>query len=154
MARKWTEVNYGGGYRHSKVITKDHMKPHIHDLVVLLHCVKGSADVSLFEEWMFRYVEIILKGEQWMDWVENIATSLRTQLKNAKESCEGFYMASYLTYCIACTCDLTSLPYGIWNEEMTVFQYCPSLQRDKVLEDFCKVHDVLLDNIYTSLRRT
>ena len=37
---------------------------------------------------------------------------------------------------------------------MIVFQYCPLLQRDNVLEDFCKVHDVLLDNIYVSLRRT
>ena len=66
----------------------------------------------------------------------------------------NFYMASYLTYCIACTCDLTPLPHGIWNEEMTVFQYCPLLQRDNVLEDFCKVHDVLLGNIYTSLKKT
>ena len=130
------------------------MKPHIHDLVVLLHHVRGSVDVSLFEEWMFIYVEIILKGEQWMDWAEIIATSLRTQLKHAKESREGFYMASYLTYCIACSCDLTSLPHRIWNEEMTIFQYCPSLQKDKVLEDFRKVHDVLLDNIHMSLRRT
>ena len=109
------------------------MKPHIHDLVVLLHHVKGSTDVLLFEEWMLRYVEIILKGEQWMDWAEIIATSLRTQLKLAKESHEDFYMASYLTYCIACTCDLTPLPHGIWNEEMNVFQYCHFVQRDNVL---------------------
>ena len=54
------------------------MKPHIHDLVVLLHCVKGLADVFLFEEWMYSYIEIILKGEQWMDWAKIIASSLRT----------------------------------------------------------------------------
>ena len=46
-----------------KVITKDHMKPHIHDLVVLLHKVKDLGDVFLFEEWMYRYIEIILKDE-------------------------------------------------------------------------------------------
>ena len=63
LARKWIEVNYGGGSRIPKVITKDHMQPHIHDLVVMLHRVKGSADVSLFEEWMYKYVEIVLKGE-------------------------------------------------------------------------------------------
>lgn len=39
------------------------MKPHIHDLVVLLHRVKGSNDVYLFEDWMYRYIKIILKGE-------------------------------------------------------------------------------------------
>ena len=79
------------------------MKPHIHDLVVMLHHVKGSVDVLLFEEWMFKYVEILLKGEQWMDWVEIIANSLRTQLRRSKEFYENFYMASYMTYCIACS---------------------------------------------------
>ena len=70
-----------------KVITKDHMKPHIHDLVVLLHKVKGLVDVFLFEECMYRYIEIILKGEKWMDWAKITANSLRTQLKRTKESC-------------------------------------------------------------------
>ena len=130
------------------------MKPHIHDLVVLLHHVKGLANVFLFEEWIYKYIEIILKGEQWMDWVEIIACSLRTQLKRAKESREDFYMASYLTYCIACTCDLTSLPHGVWNKEMIVFQYCPSLQKDNVLEDFRKVHDVIFESVYMSLKKT
>lgn len=88
-----------------------------------------------------------------MDWAEIIATSLRMQLKCAKEFHEDFYMASYLTYCIACTCDLTPLPHGIWNEEMFVFQYCPLLQRNNVLEYFRKVHDVHLDNIYLSLKK-
>ena len=41
MARKWTDVTYGGGSRLPKVITNDHMKPHTRDLVVLLHRVKG-----------------------------------------------------------------------------------------------------------------
>lgn len=151
LARKWTKVNYGGGSRLPKVITRSHMKPHIHDLVVLLHRVKGSADVCLFEEWMYRYIEIILKGEQWIDWAEIIATSLRSQLKHAKESKEDFCMASYLTYCIACTYDLAALPHEVWNEEMTIFQYCPLLQKDRVLEDFRKVHDILFENIYLAL---
>ncbi len=74
-------------------------------------------------------------------------------MRHAKEFREDFYMASYLTYCIACTCDLTPLPHGTWNEEMRVFQYCPLLQRDNVLEDFRKVHDVLLDNVHMSLKK-
>ena len=61
-------------------------------------------------------------------------------------------MASYLTYYIAYTCDLTPLPHGVWSGEMTVFQYCPLLQRDRVLEDFRKVHDLLIEKVYTSLK--
>ena len=37
LARKWIETNYKGSSRFPKIITKDHMKPHIHDLMVLLH---------------------------------------------------------------------------------------------------------------------
>ena len=50
LTMKWTETNYGGGSRLPKIVTKDHLKSHIHDLVVLLHRVKGSSDVFLFEE--------------------------------------------------------------------------------------------------------
>ena len=107
------ETNYGGGSSLPKVITKDHMKTYIHDLVVLLHWVKGSTDIFVFEEWMFCNIEIILKGEQWMDWAEIIANSLRSQLRCAKESKENFYMASYLTYYISCTSNISSLMHEI-----------------------------------------
>ena len=66
------------------------MKPYIHDVILLLHQFKGSTDAFLFGEWMFRYIEIILKGEQWMDWEKIIANSLRSQLRCAKESKEFF----------------------------------------------------------------
>ena len=50
MARKWKEKNYKGDSRLPKIVTKDHMKPHVHDLMVLLHQVKGSSDVLLFKD--------------------------------------------------------------------------------------------------------
>ena len=121
------ETNYGGGSRPPKIVTKGDLKPHIHDLVVLLHWVKGLVDVFLFEDWMFGYVEIILKGEQWVDWAEIISSSLRTHLKHANESKESFYMASYLTYYISCVSNLTSLANEFWSEEIIVYQYCPLL---------------------------
>lgn len=87
-----------------------------------------------------------------MDWAEIIANSLRSHLKRAKESREDFYMASYLTYYITCTCNLTSLPHGVWNEEVSIFQYFSLLQKDRVLKEFRKVHDVLLESFYLSLK--
>lgn len=75
LARKSMETNYEGGSKLSKIVTKDHMKPHIHELMVLLHRVKGSANIFLFEEWMYHYVEIILKGNQLLYWVEVIVSS-------------------------------------------------------------------------------
>ena len=127
LARKWSITNYGGGSRLPKVITKDHLKPHIHDIVVMLHRVKGSADVLVFEEWMYRYIEIILKGEQYMDWAEVSASSLKTQLKHAKESKDSFYRASYLTYFMARVCNLSPLSHEIWSKDIMVYQYCSLL---------------------------
>ena len=37
LSRKWIETNYKGSSRLPKINTKDHMKPHVHDLMVLLH---------------------------------------------------------------------------------------------------------------------
>jgi hypothetical protein len=88
-----------------------------------------------------------------MDSAKIIVSSLRTQLKHVKESKESFYMASYLTYYIACVSNLTSLPHEIWSEEITVHQYCPLIQKEKVLENFGKVHDVLIESVHLTLKR-
>ena len=63
-------------------------------------------------------------------------------------------MASYLTYCMACVCNLSPLPHEIWSEEIMVYQYCPLLQKDKVLENFRKVHDVFIEEVHLVLKKT
>ena len=88
-----------------------------------------------------------------LDWAELISSSLRSQLKHAKESKENFYMASYITYCIACVSNITSLPPETWSEEITIYQYYPLLQKDRVLEDFRKVHDVLIESVHLALKK-
>ena len=125
LARKWIETNYKGSSRFPKIITKDHMKPRIHDLMVLLHWVKGFVDFFLFENWMYHYIEIILKGEYLLDWEKLIASSLRNQLKQSKVSREDFYMSSYLTFCIVCVSNITSLLHETLNEDVVVYQHCP-----------------------------
>ena len=62
-------------------------------------------------------------------------------------------MASYLTYYIACVNNLTSLPHEIWSEEIIVYQYCSLLQKDKVLEFFRKLHDVLIETVHLALKK-
>ena len=88
-----------------------------------------------------------------MDSAKIIVSSLRTQLKHVKESKESFYMASYLTYYIACVSNLTSLPHEIWSEEIIVHQYCPLIQKDKVFKIFGKVHDVLIESVHLALKK-
>ena len=88
------ETNYKGGSRLHKIVTKEHMKPHICDLMVFLHQAKGFSDILLFEDWMHHYIDIILTGKHFLDWSKLIASSLRNQLKHSEISREEFYMSS------------------------------------------------------------
>lgn len=78
---------------------------------------------------------------------------MRNQLRHAKESKEDCSMSSFLTYCISCISNIASLPHEIWNEDVTVYQYCPLLQRDRVLENFRKTHDVLIESVHLNLKK-
>lgn len=60
-------------------------------------------------------------------------------------------MSSYLTYCLACVNDLTSIPQELWSEDITIYQYCPLLRKDRVLKYFRRVHHVFLGNVHLSL---
>ena len=39
------------------------MNSAIHDLVVMLHKLKGSPEAYLFEYWMYNFIDIILEGK-------------------------------------------------------------------------------------------
>lgn len=62
-------------------------------------------------------------------------------------------MSSYLIYCITCVSNIIFLPHEPWSEDVTIYQYCPLLQKDKVLEEFRKTHDVLIESVYLNLRK-
>ena len=70
-----------------------------------------------------------------------------------KRNQRRFYMASYLTYYISCVINITPLIHEVWSEEMTIYQYYPLLQKDNVLENFRKVHDVLIESVYLTLKK-
>ena len=76
IAKSWTKVFYKGGSRLPKTLKKDQMTTQVQDIMVLLHRICGSPDVSIFEDWMYFYIQIVLKGSQFLDWVELIASSL------------------------------------------------------------------------------
>ena len=51
-------------------------------------------------------------------------------------------MSSYLMYMLVTTQDLQYLSHEPWTENIIIYNHCPLLHKDKVLEDFRKVHDV------------
>ena len=108
--------------------------------MVLLHRIYGSSYVCSFEEWMYFYIQIVLKGSQFLDWVELVASSLRSYLRGYLSMKKYFYMSSYLSYMLASTQYLRYLPHEPWAENITVYNYYLVLHRDKVLESFRKVH--------------
>lgn len=110
-AKSWTESFHKGGSRLPKTLNKSQMTTQVQDIMVLLHRIFGSPDVSFFEEWMYFYIQIVLKGSQFRDWVELIGSSLRDQLKGALNLKRDIFMSSYLMYMVATTQDLQSLPH-------------------------------------------
>ena len=96
---------------------------------------------------MYFYIQIGLKGSQFLDWEKLIAISLKDQLKGALNLKKNFFMSSYLMYMLATTQDLQYLPHEPWTKNITIYNYCPSLHKDKALEDFRKVHDVFFGKL-------
>lgn len=86
MARKWMKTFYGGGSRIPKILTKDHMKPNIHELMILLHQAKDWADILVFKESMFNFIDIFLTTKQFLEKPKLIASSLRSHLKHLQDS--------------------------------------------------------------------
>ena len=106
IAKSWTEFFYKGGSRLPKTLKKSQMTTQVQDIMVLLHRICGSSNVSIFEEWMYFYIQIVFKISQFLEWVELIAISLRDQLKGALNLKKNFFMSSYLMYMLATTQDL------------------------------------------------
>lgn len=60
----------------------------------------GFPTVTLFENWMFYFIEEIFRGKNWFHWVKMISDNMHEQLTEVKKtSC--FYMNSYLVYLLA-----------------------------------------------------
>lgn len=59
--RSWLIKPQRGGSRLPKSLNRDHVKPYIRDLIVLLHKVKGVVDSYLFMEWMYHFIQVILE---------------------------------------------------------------------------------------------
>ena len=53
------------------------MTTQVQDIMVLLHRICGSSDVSILEDWMYLYIQIVLEDSKFLDWAELIASSLR-----------------------------------------------------------------------------
>lgn len=85
IAKYWLKVPQRGGSRLPKYPNKNHMLPHIHDVMLLLHRVRGSAEAYSFDDWIYCNVQLVLEGKQYLDWTELIADSMREQLSMAKK---------------------------------------------------------------------
>lgn len=56
VAKFWLNVPQRGGSRLPKNPNKNHMLPQIHDVMLLLHRARGSAEAYRFDDWIYCYV--------------------------------------------------------------------------------------------------
>lgn len=128
------------------------MLPHIHDVMLLLHRARGSVEAYIFDDWIYCYVQLVLEGKQYLDWVELIADSMREQLSMAKQFKQNFFMSSYLLYCLVCVKELVGIPKQLTEEDVPVYEFYPILQKDKALQDFRRVHNAFLGDLCHELK--
>lgn len=72
----------------------------INDLITLLRKLIGLPTSSIFEEYMWYFMEEILRGEEKFHWVKLISDNIHNQIFLVKKTKE-FYMTSYLVYLLA-----------------------------------------------------
>ncbi|GLJ40667.1 hypothetical protein SUGI_0839700 [Cryptomeria japonica] len=77
VEKYWLKVPQRGGSRLPKNPNKNHMLPHIHDVMLLLHRVRGSMEAYSFDDWIYCYVQLVLEGKQYLNWAELIADSMK-----------------------------------------------------------------------------
>lgn len=71
-----------------------------HDLVTLLSRVMGLPTIAFFKEWMFYFIQDIIRGEARFHWAKMINENLHNQLMAMKKTSQ-FYMTLYLVYLLA-----------------------------------------------------
>lgn len=69
----------------------------VNDLMILLSRVMGLPTSSVFEEWMWYFVEKIPRGETKFHWAKMIIDNIHNQFIVVKKIKE-FYMNSYVVY--------------------------------------------------------
>lgn len=152
IAKHWLRVPQRGGSRLPKYPNKNHMLLHSHDVMLLVHRVRGSVEAYNFDDWIYCYVQLVLEGKQFLDWAELIADSMREQPSMAKKFKQNFFMSSYLIYFLACVKEIMVIPRQLVEGDVYVYEFYPMLQRDNALQDFRKVHNAFLRDLCYELK--
>lgn len=94
---KWLKAPRPGVTRWPKNPPHSDFIEEVNDLITLLSRVHALPTLFYFEDWMYVYIKIILKGKQQVFWGEKISNFLHEQL-NQVHTTHKFYMTSYLVY--------------------------------------------------------
>lgn len=141
-----------GGSRLPKPLTIKHFIKEISDILFLLNRVKGNDHTFHWENWMYVFVQKIVEGDKFIDWVDLIAENLHKGLL-AVSNFASFFLSSFLIYTLAISKEWEGLPHMPWTDEMTIFQYYKDLQANVPCKEFRRVNDVFLGRLVFELQR-
>ena len=98
---------------------------------------------------MYFFIQIILSAQnKHIDWAEIIANRLHEELSQAS-GVFGFYTSSYLFNVLA-SCKIW-VGLAIWVNDMPIYEYFPSLQKEKNQNDFKRLQDTFLAKLVFEL---
>lgn len=86
--------------RWPKIFHQSNFNEEYNGIVHLLSRIKGLPNSHYFQTWIWWYMNIIRKGNDMIDWGEQISDAICEQLKEVRTNLK-FYMTFYLVYAVA-----------------------------------------------------
>lgn len=151
IAINWLLKVQKGGSQLPKPLTREHFIAEVRDIVILLNRLKGNSHSFYWKDWMYFFIQVLLAGEKFLDWVQVIAERLHEGLSNFV-GMSSFYMSSYLFYILAYTRDWQGLNNQPWVDGMKVYDYYPLLQQQKYAKHFTRWNDVFAGRLAFELQ--
>lgn len=100
---------------------------------------------------MYFYIQVLLSGDKYLDWVQVIIERLHEGLSNLV-GMSSIYMSSYIFYILVYTKDWHGLLNEPWVDGMKVYDSYPLLQQQKHVEHIAKWNGVFAERLAFELQ--
>ena len=140
-----------GSSRLLEPLTFGHFIRELTNIVLLLNRVKCNDHAFHQENQMYLFIQKIVEGEKFIDWVDLIAENLHRGLI-AMSSFSSFFLYSFLIYILEASKEWEGLPHMPWTNEMTIYQYYNDIQASEFHKEFRRVNDVFFGRLVFELQ--
>ena len=92
-------------------MTIEHFIKEIADIVLLLNRIKGNEHAFHWKSWMYFFIQKIVEGSKFIDWVDLISKNLHKGLISVANF-DPFFFSSFLAYVLVASKEWEGLPHS------------------------------------------